>query len=86
MPQIRKASHPLIDDDLRPIYRALGVSEETIERAIQYSRWGPDERPFSEIKRRRDRPRENLGVLGQAAPAGKSKRPPPAPGRRPAST
>jgi hypothetical protein len=66
MPQIRTTSHPSIDD-LRPVYRALGLSEETIARAIQYSKMRPDERPAPEVERRRGRPRQNVRLLGQAA-------------------
>jgi hypothetical protein len=66
MPQIRTTSHPSIDD-LRPVYRALGLSEETIARAIQYSKIGPDERPAPELERRRGRPRQKVRLLDQAA-------------------
>jgi hypothetical protein len=67
MPQIRKVSRQSTGDDLRLVYRALGLSEETIARAIQYSKIGPDERPVPEVERRRGRPRQNVRLLGQAA-------------------
>jgi hypothetical protein len=51
MPQIR--THRSTDDDLRYVYRALGLSEETIARAIQYSKIAPpDERPSPEVEPR----------------------------------
>jgi hypothetical protein len=66
MPQIR--THRSTDDDLRPVYRALGLSEETIARAIQYSKIAPpDERPSPEVERRRGRPRQKVRLLDHAA-------------------
>jgi hypothetical protein len=67
MPQIWTTSHQSIGDDLRPVYRALGLSEETTARAIQYSKVGPDERPAPEVERRRGRQRQNVRLLGPAA-------------------
>jgi hypothetical protein len=67
MPQIRTTSRQSIGDDLRPVYRALGLSEETIARAIHYSKIGPDERPSPEVERRRGRPRKNVRLLDHAA-------------------
>jgi hypothetical protein len=68
MPQIRTTSRQSIGDDLRPVYRALGLSEETIARAIQYSKIAPpDERPSPEVERRRGRPRKNVRLLDRAA-------------------
>jgi hypothetical protein len=65
MPQIRTHRST---DDLRPVYRALGLSEETIARAIQYSKIAPpDERPSPELERRRGRPRQKVRILGQPA-------------------
>jgi hypothetical protein len=64
---VRKVSRQSTGEDLRPIYRALGLSEETIARAIQYSRIGPDERSSPEAaKRGRGRPRQNVRLLDQA--------------------
>jgi hypothetical protein len=75
MPQARQAPlHPT--EDLRTVYRALGVSEQTLERAIQYSE-GRSDRPTTaklpEIKQRRGRPRQNLRRI-QAKPAGQPNR------------
>jgi hypothetical protein len=68
MPQIRTTSRQSIGDDLSPVYRALGLSEETIARAIQYSKIAPpDERPSPEVERRRGRPRKNLRLLDRTA-------------------
>jgi hypothetical protein len=67
MPQIRTTAHQSIGDDLSAVYRSLGLSEETIARAIEYSKIGPDERPAPEVERRRGRPRQNVRLLGQAA-------------------
>jgi hypothetical protein len=73
MPQMRTTSHPSIED-LRPVYRALGLSEETIARAIQYSKMPPDERPAPKVERRRGRPRQNVRLLDQAASTPKRRR------------
>jgi hypothetical protein len=67
MPRIRTTSHSSIGDGLRAVYRALGLSEETIARAIQYSKIGPDERPAPEVERRRGRPRQKVRLLDHAA-------------------
>jgi hypothetical protein len=75
MPHMRTTLHQSVGDDLRPVYRALGLSEETIARAIQYSKIGPDERPAPEVERRRGRPRQNARLLDQAA-----SKPKPSPG------
>jgi hypothetical protein len=72
MPQIR--THQPVDDDLRPIYRALGLSEETIARAIQYPEMAPDERPARKVECRRGRPRQNVRLLDQAASKPKRRR------------
>jgi hypothetical protein len=72
MPQASQA--PLQStEDLGTLYRALGVSEQTLARAIQYSEArsdGPTTPELPEIKQRRDRPRQNVRRLGQAEPAG----------------
>jgi hypothetical protein len=71
MPQARQA--PLRStEDLRTVYRALGLSEQTLERAIQYSEaWsdGSTTPELPEIKQRRGRPR-----IGQAEAAKQLKR------------
>jgi hypothetical protein len=72
MPQIRTTALQSIGDDLSAVYRSLGLSEETIARAIQYSKIGPDERPAPELERRRGRPRQKVRLLCQ--PASKPKR------------
>jgi hypothetical protein len=76
MPQARQA--PLHStEDLRTVYRALGLSEQTLERAIQYSQArldGPTTPELPEIKKRRGRPRQNLKRIDQAEPAGQPKR------------
>jgi hypothetical protein len=76
MPQARQA--PLRStEDLRTVYRALGLSEQTLERAIQYSEArsdGPTTPELPEIKQRRGRPRQNLRRIGQAEAAGQPKR------------
>jgi hypothetical protein len=66
MPQARQA--PLHStEDLRNVYRALGVSEQTLERAIQYSEArsdGPTSPELPKIKQRRGRPRQGARRLG----------------------
>jgi hypothetical protein len=72
MPQARQAT-----EDLRILYRALGVSEETLTRAIQYTEARSDAPTMPElpkIKQRRGRPRQNVRRLGQAEPTGQPKR------------
>jgi len=75
MPHMRTTLHQSVGDDLRPVYRALGLSEETIARAIQYSKMAPDERPAPKVERRRPgRPRQNARLLDQAASKPKRRR------------
>jgi hypothetical protein len=75
MPEMRTTLPQSIGDDLRPVYRALGLSEETIARAIQYSKIGPGVRPAPEVERRRPgRPRQNARLLDQAASKPKRRR------------
>ena len=55
MPQVRQ----LLDqsaEHLRDVYRALGMREQTLERAINY-RVGSEE-PAANVKQRRGRPRQ----------------------------
>jgi hypothetical protein len=72
MPLTRQPPHQSIEGDLRSVYRALGMSELTMERTIRYSKIGPDskigsdENPSPDAKRRRGRPRRNVRLLGQA--------------------
>jgi hypothetical protein len=55
MPQVEQA--PIRSaEDLRALYRALGVSEETLMRAIQFTELGSDGPNVSKIKRRPGRP------------------------------
>ena len=76
MPQVRQT--PLRStEELRALYRALGVSEQTLTRAIQYSeRWAdaPTVPELPKIKQRRGRPRQNVRHLGQSEPTGKPKK------------
>ena len=68
----RQAPHHSTEH-LRTVYRALGVSEQTLERAIQFSEARSDVPTMPElpkIKQRRGRPRQNVRRLGQAEPAG----------------
>jgi hypothetical protein len=61
-------------EDLRTLYRALGVSEQTLARAIQYSQARSDGSTVSElpkIKQRRGRQRQNVRCLDQAERAGR---------------
>jgi hypothetical protein len=57
-------------EDLRTLYRALGVSEETLARAIQFSE-APTTPELPKIKQRRGRPLQNVRRLGQSQPAGR---------------
>jgi hypothetical protein len=73
MPDPRHAARQSTED-LRTLYRALGVSEQTLARAIQYSEarsdgLTPPELP--KIRRRRGRQPQNAPCLGQAEPAGR---------------
>jgi hypothetical protein len=66
MPQAPQASLQSTED-LRRLYRALGVSEQTLARAIQYSEARSDGRTTPElpkIKQRRGRPRQNVRRVG----------------------
>jgi hypothetical protein len=67
MPQARHAALQS-SEDLRKLYRALGVSEKTLARAIQFSE-APTTPELPKIKQRRGRPRQNARRLGQAEPA-----------------
>src|SRR6267154_4817210 len=76
MPQVRPA--PLQStDDLRTMYRALGLTEQILTRAIQFFEARSDAPTMPElpkIKQRRSRPRQNVRRLGQAEPTGQPKR------------
>jgi hypothetical protein len=65
-------------EDLRTLYRSLGMSEETLTRAVQFTEAlsGTAAVPgLPKIKRRRGRPgRQNVRPLGQAEGAGQPKR------------
>jgi hypothetical protein len=63
---------PQSPEYLRGLYRALGMSEQTIERAIQY-RDGPGE-PAPQGKPGRGRPRQNVRIMDRPAPTGSVKR------------
>ena len=71
MRQVRQAPQSL--DYLSGLYRALGMSEQTIERAIQY-REVPGE-PTPQVKPGRDHPRHNARIMDRPAPTGSGKRP-----------
>jgi hypothetical protein len=62
MPRARQAPHHSTED-LRTVYRALGVSEQTLERAIQFFEArsdAPTSPELPKIKPRRGRPRQDV--------------------------
>jgi hypothetical protein len=64
-------------EDLRTLYRSLGMSEETLTRAVQFTEAlsGTAAVPgLPKIKRRRGRPRQNVRPLGQAEGTGQPER------------
>jgi hypothetical protein len=63
---------PQSPEYLRGLYRALGMSEQTIERAIQY-REGPGE-PAPQGKPGRGRPRQNARIMDRPDPTASVKR------------
>jgi hypothetical protein len=71
MPQIGQVSQS--PEYLRGLYRTLGMSEQTIERAIQY-RVGSNEPASSDVKRVPGRPRQNVRNMARPAPTASVKR------------
>jgi hypothetical protein len=63
---------PQSPEYLRGLFRALGVSEQTIDRAIQY-REGYGE-AATQIKPGRGRPRQNVRIVDRPVPTRSVKR------------
>jgi hypothetical protein len=68
MPQVRQVPHQDAEY-LRKLYRSLGVSEQTLERAIGYPESCTDQTMPEEPTRKRRHGRKNAKLFGRTDPA-----------------